>query len=824
MAVTVLLRGLPDLPALQDQLTVYFARRGQVRGVRLLGPGRAIVTFAEDSVAQAVLCEQENLFFGTKIKIESCPRDLVIDDGDGKHQQTVIEKGTDFAAHDTSAVKEMVSGEVDVGAGMANYLQTHRADGIMEVERSLSLESVRIRNMKTGFSLRGTTRGVSRAKEGLKEMAASVKTAVLTVHDTDQLRGFHQFITKEKTTRRLHDVERNQQCVIVLDDKCSLDSMENEDVAFPAPPSSCDEDNCELRIGGLILQVVLGDLTKETAAAIVVPISNVLDHKRGIARTVHTAAGPSVLEQCREYVRTEGRPRGGDIIVVEGGRLPCGAILYLTSPDARHLRSDVKNCLCLANNHGGCSIALPAIGTGGFRVAPEKCAQRMINGIMEFAQHPRGNRLTLKLVRIVVHQDRIMEAFRTEIFKRSNAYGATHDRLTDGHSNELLLHFFGPDETGVEEAKRGVQEMVDNYSTHEIIVDPAVLELSAEERSMLQVYGRREKVMITIDEENDGCYHIEGSCDVSVATSVVRRFLADRSENRTARREILGLRRFQWYYVLPSGECRPFSADNNDRTEEIHQADQQTAYCIIGGELCVVDIHDRTLTVLSSGAIYDILREDLACDRVGAVPETWDPQPHDRNTNRPKVCHMVKLNPGSPEYVLVQNKFLASGGRVRIISIERVQSPALWEQYSVIKRNLLSRNSTTLIEKELWHGTNAEACREISPNGFNRRYSGQHGTAYGKGTYFALNVSYSAHDRYSSPDAQGRKKIYLAKVLTGEFTRGSRNMVVPPRRQDSSGLAYDSTVDDTKRPTTYVVFHDAQAYPQYLITFKMVPK
>ncbi|XP_019646198.1 PREDICTED: poly [ADP-ribose] polymerase 15-like [Branchiostoma belcheri] len=273
------------------------------------------------------------------------------------------------------------------------------------------------------------------------------------------------------------------------------------------------------------------------------------------------------------------------------------------------------------------------------------------------------------------------------------------------------------------------------------------------------------------------------------------------------------------YYVLPSGECRPFDTDNNDRTEEIYQADQQTAYCITGGELCVVDIHGLTLTVLSSGTTYDIVREDLTSDGVGSVPETWDPQPHDRNTNRPKVCHMVKLNPGSPEYSQVRSKFRSSCGSVRILSIERVQAPALWEQFSVKKRNMLSRNSTTPIEKELWHGTNAEACREINLNGFNRRYSGQHGTAYGKGTYFAVNASYSAHDRYSSPDSQGRKKMYLAKVLTGECTRGTRNMPVPPRRQDSSGLLYDSTVDATNKPTTFVVFHDAQAYPQYLITF-----
>lgn len=93
--------------------------------------------------------------------------------------------------------------------------------------------------------------------------------------------------------------------------------------------------------------------------------------------------------------------------------------------------------------------------------------------------------------------------------------------------------------------------------------------------------------------------------------------------------------------------------------------------------------------------------------------------------------------------------------------------------------------------------------------------------AIGNGTYFALNASYSAQDTYSVPDANGKKHMYLARVLTGEYCTGKAGLRNPPERStaDPTDL-YDSVVDDRSNPTVFVIFKDSHAYPQYLITFK----
>ena len=95
-------------------------------------------------------------------------------------------------------------------------------------------------------------------------------------------------------------------------------------------------------------------------------------------------------------------------------------------------------------------------------------------------------------------------------------------------------------------------------------------------------------------------------------------------------------------------------------------------------------------------------------------------------------------------------------------------------------------------------------------------------TVYGRGAYFARDASYSARDTYSPSDpASGNKYVYLARVLTGEFTVGSQNMLTPPPKDPNNPhISYDSVVDNVQDPQVFVIFQDALVYPEYLIVFK----
>ena len=92
-------------------------------------------------------------------------------------------------------------------------------------------------------------------------------------------------------------------------------------------------------------------------------------------------------------------------------------------------------------------------------------------------------------------------------------------------------------------------------------------------------------------------------------------------------------------------------------------------------------------------------------------------------------------------------------------------------------------------------------------------------TAFGKGVYFARDSSYS--NGYVSPDTSGYCYMYLAWVLTGEYTKGESNMVVPPPKNPQMNLhvPFDSTVDNVSNPSIFVVYNDPQTYPAYIIKY-----
>lgn len=62
------------------------------------------------------------------------------------------------------------------------------------------------------------------------------------------------------------------------------------------------------------------------------------------------------------------------------------------------------------------------------------------------------------------------------------------------------------------------------------------------------------------------------------------------------------------------------------------------------------------------------------------------------------------------------------------LQIERIQNQALYTQYAAKRKQMLQQNSHIKNnERELWHGTAADAVTSINHHGFNRSYCGKNG-------------------------------------------------------------------------------------------------
>jgi hypothetical protein len=165
------------------------------------------------------------------------------------------------------------------------------------------------------------------------------------------------------------------------------------------------------------------------------------------------------------------------------------------------------------------------------------------------------------------------------------------------------------------------------------------------------------------------------------------------------------------------------------------------------------------------------------------------------------------------------------GKYTQIIRIERIQNERWYIQYLAHSGSFKTRLRADT-EEWLYHGCPEEAATSIIEDSFNRSFAGVYGklnfyfarflsvvllflgTAYGKGVYFPSNAAYS--HQYAKTNTNGERKMFLARVLVGNTTKDDSSMVTRP-------VGFDSTTDGNH---IFVTYHDAQAYAEYLITYK----
>lgn len=73
---------------------------------------------------------------------------------------------------------------------------------------------------------------------------------------------------------------------------------------------------------------------------------------------------------------------------------------------------------------------------------------------------------------------------------------------------------------------------------------------------------------------------------------------------------------------------------------------------------------------------------------------------------------------------------------------------------------------------------------------------------------------------YSPKNRGGVQHMFMARVLVGRVGQGHSGLLAPPPVSRGSLTLFDSVSDSPRHPNMFVVFQDAQAFPEYVIAFK----
>ncbi len=141
--------------------------------------------------------------------------------------------------------------------------------------------------------------------------------------------------------------------------------------------------------GTCTLELVQGDITRQTVDAIVNAANAHLAGGGGVDGAIHRAAGPSVMEETRRRY-PEGCPTGS-AVPTGAGKLSAKHIFHAVGPRWREkpgeralLRSAYRRCLELAVENCCASIAFPAISTGAYGYPMDLAAEDSLNTVRDF--------------------------------------------------------------------------------------------------------------------------------------------------------------------------------------------------------------------------------------------------------------------------------------------------------------------------------------------------------------------------------------------------------------------------------------------------------
>ena len=128
-----------------------------------------------------------------------------------------------------------------------------------------------------------------------------------------------------------------------------------------------------------MIEVLVGDITRVEVDAIVNAANERLRGGGGVDGAIHRAAGPELLEACKQYPSCP----TGEVRVTAAFKLPARYVIHAVGPvwnggtagEDDLLASAYRNALIAAEELAAGSIAFPAISTGVYGFPRERAAR-----------------------------------------------------------------------------------------------------------------------------------------------------------------------------------------------------------------------------------------------------------------------------------------------------------------------------------------------------------------------------------------------------------------------------------------------------------------
>ena len=162
-----------------------------------------------------------------------------------------------------------------------------------------------------------------------------------------------------------------------------------------------------------LVEVLQGDITRQTVDAIVNAANESLLGGGGVDGAIHRAAGPGLLQECRAL----GGCPTGQAKITKGYRLPARHVIHTVGPvwrggnhrEEKLLADCYRNCLKVAMENKIKTIAFPSLSTGAYGFPVGKAAKIAFREI----QNLQAGTGSIEKVLMVCFDEATFQAYRS---------------------------------------------------------------------------------------------------------------------------------------------------------------------------------------------------------------------------------------------------------------------------------------------------------------------------------------------------------------------------------------------------------------------------